>query len=213
VIARDLMAKAELENQEDKSILGLMRKIFIRASVPSSDLYVIRASSSSNGSSMSLEEAVCQMKTVIVAGGETTPSTSFTVCTHRPGSAETWSPPLSVTLTWALIKLCRSLDLQNRVRNEIVSAFPVEDPTYDELVNGLPLLDALGHETLRAHPALEDALRTVRLISLIPNAHLEFIHPDISYRLAVMMSFRYPSPSSCPMVNSQTTSSCLRVRL
>jgi hypothetical protein len=190
-----------------------MRKIFIGAIVPFSDLYIVRAASSSNGSSMSLEEAACQIKTVIVAGGETTPSTSFTVCTHRPGSAKTWSPPLSPTLTWALIELCRSLDLQNRVRHEIVSAFPVEDPTYDELVNGLPLLDALVHETLRAHPALEDALRTVRLIPLIPNAHLELIHPDISYRLAVMMSSRYPSPSPCPMVNSQTTASCLRVRL
>jgi cytochrome P450 len=177
-----------------------MRKIFIRASVPSSDLYIVRAASSSNGSSMSLEEAACQIKTVIVAGGETTPSASFTVCTHRPGSAETWSPPLSATLTWALIELCRNFDLQEKVRNEIVSAFPVEDPTYDELVNGLPLLDARVHETLRTHPALQGSLRIVSL-PLIPNAYLELIHPDIYYRLVVMMSSRYPNPSSCPVVN------------
>jgi hypothetical protein len=52
----------------------------------------------------------------------------------------------------------------------------MEDPTYDEVTNGLPLLDALVHETLRTHPALEDALRIVSLV-VTYNAVLLLTHP------------------------------------
>jgi cytochrome P450 len=61
-----------------------------------------------------------------------------------------------------LIELCRHPDLQERVRAELFASFPVEDPTYEDLTNGAPLLDGLVHETLRLHPPVLEMWRTVR---------------------------------------------------
>jgi cytochrome P450 len=69
-----------------------------------------------------------------------------------------------VTLTWTLIELVRQPELQERLRAEILAAFPGRDPTADELASPsvLPYLDAVVHETLRLHPAVTEAPRKVR---------------------------------------------------
>jgi cytochrome P450 len=74
---------------------------------------------------------------------------------------------VSAALTWIMLELCKDLDLQARVRAELLAAFPAEDPTYDELTNDLPLLDAVLHEVLRVYPPLFGARRTVRRLYLI----------------------------------------------
>jgi hypothetical protein len=40
-------------------------------------------------------------------------------------------------------------------------AYPSSDPTFDELSQGLPMLDAMVHETLRLHPAVPETVRMV----------------------------------------------------
>ena len=50
--------------------------------------------------------------------------------------------------------------MQTKLRNELLE-YGV-DPTYDQLTNGLPYLDAVVHETLRMHPPIVQITRIVR---------------------------------------------------
>jgi cytochrome P450 len=100
---------------------------------------------------------ISQIRTLIAAGYETTscaPFSSFPPSHHQLMST-------TAALSWAMIELSRDHDLQARVRAEILAAFPVEDPSHDDLASGLPLLDALVHEVLRFYPPLSIARRTV----------------------------------------------------
>jgi hypothetical protein len=72
------------------------------------------------------------------------------------------------TLTWTLIEICKQTHLQDRLRAEILAAFPHSDPGFDDFTNGLPLLDAIVHETLRLHPALVEAWRHVSCSLVLP---------------------------------------------
>lgn len=58
---------------------------------------------------------------------------------------------------WALIELSRNPDIQTKLRAELLKFGA--DPTYDQLPNNLPYLDAVVHETLRVHAPLHDSLR------------------------------------------------------
>jgi hypothetical protein len=93
VIARDLMEKATIEDREEKSIMGLMRELegftLLSCLCLMFDILVVRAASSDHVSSMSQEEVACQIKTVIVAGGETTSSTSLIVSMQNASSGQT----------------------------------------------------------------------------------------------------------------------------
>jgi cytochrome P450 len=52
--------------------------------------------------------------------------------------------------------------MQTRLRDELISHFgKCGDPTYDELVSGLPYLDAVVQETLRLHAAVPELSRVV----------------------------------------------------
>ncbi|KIK44327.1 hypothetical protein CY34DRAFT_786501 [Suillus luteus UH-Slu-Lm8-n1] len=93
---------------------------------------------------MSEEEVVAQMKVLLLAGYETT----------------------SISLTWALIELSRHLDVQTRLREELL-AFGA-DPTYDQLKANLPYLDAVVHEILRLHPPLGEFSRLAVADDVIP---------------------------------------------
>ncbi|KIO07172.1 hypothetical protein M404DRAFT_998564 [Pisolithus tinctorius Marx 270] len=93
---------------------------------------------------MSVEEVLAQMKLFITAGYETT----------------------SVSMTWALLELARNPDIQTKLRTELL-AFG-SDPTYDQLTNNLPYLDAVVHETLRLHPPLGEFLRQATEDDVIP---------------------------------------------
>jgi cytochrome P450 len=84
-----------------------------------------------------------------------------------------------------MIELCRDPDLQTRVRAELLAAFPVEDPTYEELASEMPLLDAVVHEVFRLHPPVLESWRTVRIyircsLSRSAASFPHDLHPSLS---------------------------------
>ncbi|KAF8548514.1 cytochrome P450 [Imleria badia] len=83
------------------------------------------------------DEVIAQMKVLLLAGYETT----------------------AITLTWALLELLRNPDMQTKLRDELLEHGA--DPTYDQLSNGLPYLDAVVHEILRAHSPVVEFTRVV----------------------------------------------------
>jgi cytochrome P450 len=64
---------------------------------------------------------------------------------------------------WGLIELARRPDLQEALRKELRAKFSTTDPTWDQLMSDLPLLDAVVHETLRLHAAVPETLREASL--------------------------------------------------
>ncbi|KAJ7438339.1 cytochrome P450 [Mycena latifolia] len=71
------------------------------------------------------------------------------------------------TLKWALVELAMHTGKQDRLRAELAS-FTTADPSYDELTNGLPYLDAIVRETLRLHPVLSDSTRVALEDDILP---------------------------------------------
>ena len=63
-------------------------------------------------------------------------------------------------LQWALIELSRNPETQVKLRNELLEHG--SDPTYDQLANGFPYLDAVVHEVLRMHAPVRETTRMVR---------------------------------------------------
>jgi cytochrome P450 len=76
-------------------------------------------------------------------------------------------------LQWALIELALNSDVQNKLREELLQFGA--DPTYDQLANSLPYLDAVMHETLRLHPPIPDVTRIVSPSFYICPMHDMFI--------------------------------------
>ncbi|KIN94393.1 hypothetical protein M404DRAFT_1008378 [Pisolithus tinctorius Marx 270] len=105
---------------------------------------LLKAKDSGTDVQLSVEEILAQMKLLIIAGYETT----------------------SVSLTWALLELARNSDIQTKLRTELLALG--SDPTYDQLTNNLPYLDAVVHETLRLHPPLGEFLRQATEDDVIP---------------------------------------------
>ncbi|CCL99011.1 uncharacterized protein FIBRA_01019 [Fibroporia radiculosa] len=133
-IADELLANMRKESEgevktEDKSIIGLL----------------IKAEGSDAELRLSQEEVMAQMKTLILAGYETT----------------------SVSLTWALIELCKKPELQTKLREELLQ-FSSNDPSWDQLINNLPFLDAVFHEVLRLHPPVGETTRMASSDDIIP---------------------------------------------
>jgi cytochrome P450 len=60
-----------------------------------------------------------------------------------------------------LIELARNPGVQDALRKELRDNFATSDPTWDELATGLPMLDAVVHETLRLHSAVQETVRQV----------------------------------------------------
>ena len=56
-----------------------------------------------------------------------------------------------------MIELSKNPDIQTKLRAELLEFGP--DPTYDQLPNNLPYLDAVVHEALRMHAPLPDFSR------------------------------------------------------
>ncbi|KAF7291767.1 hypothetical protein HMN09_01236300 [Mycena chlorophos] len=95
---------------------------------------------------MNKDEITAQMNGLLLAGYETT----------------------SISLTWALIELCRNPELQDQLRAEL-RAFGPEDPTWDQLTGtALPFLDGVVLETLRLHPALPETTRQAQVDDIVP---------------------------------------------
>lgn len=93
---------------------------------------------------MSEKDVLAQVSTFLVAGHETT----------------------STAATWAFYSLCRHPQIQQRLRDELLTV-PTDHPTMDEL-NALPYLDAVVRETLRVHPPVIATLRTALKDDALP---------------------------------------------
>ncbi|KAK0205791.1 cytochrome P450 [Desarmillaria ectypa] len=141
--ADQLLAKAkEHGNEENKSIMGLL----LKSETDGAEIH------------MSREEVIAQttadgtlkilvLNLLLFAGYETT----------------------SISLTWALIELCKNIDIQNKLRTELVQ-FGNTDPTWEQLNSSLPYLDAVVHETLRTHPAVIETARVAAEDDILPLA-------------------------------------------
>jgi len=95
---------------------------------------------------------------------------------------------------WALIELSRNSDMQTKLRNELLEHGA--DPTYDQLSNGLPYLDAVVHEIIRIHPPGGEITRVVRrrwLLTTVPSSSLS-VYAALFHRQSKMMSSRSPHP-------------------
>jgi cytochrome P450 len=105
---------------------------------------LIKGESAESEFHLSKEEVLSQMKVLLLAGYETT----------------------SISVTWALIELSRNPDIQTKLRNELLEHD--SDPTYDQLANGLPYLDAVVHEVLRIHAPVRETTRVAIEDDIIP---------------------------------------------
>ncbi|KAK0490225.1 cytochrome P450 [Armillaria novae-zelandiae] len=68
---------------------------------------------------------------------------------------------------WALIEMCKNVDIQNKLRTELVQ-FGNTDPTWEQLNSSLPYLDAVVHEALRTHPAVSETTRVAAEDDILP---------------------------------------------
>ncbi|KAI9572414.1 cytochrome P450 [Boletus coccyginus] len=106
---------------------------------------LIKGASSDSEFHLTKEEVMAQMKVLLIAGYETTSSMFF---------------------QWALLELSRNPDAQTKLRNELLEHGA--DPTYDQLSNGLPYLDAVVHEILRTHLPVVEITRLAIEDDVIP---------------------------------------------
>lgn len=107
---------------------------------------LLKAEDKSSSLAMTQEEILAQMNVLLLAGYETT----------------------SISLTWALIELCRRPDKQQRLRDELSQFSASTDPTWEQLSTGLPYLDAIVQEVLRLHPPVEETTRVAAQDDIIP---------------------------------------------
>ena len=78
---------------------------------------------------------------------------------------------------WALIELARNVEIQQKLRGEL-RQLPESDPSWEQLMSGLPYLDAVVHETLRLHPPGEAMIRVVRFSSIFTKNKLNVTQAD-----------------------------------
>ena len=93
----------------------------------------------------------------------------------------------SVSLTWALIELALHPEAQDKLRAEL-SNFVNTDPSYDELHNSMPYINAVTREVIRLHPPVEETAREVRASHEKENPNKPIFLPT-TYRLLVMTSY------------------------
>ncbi|KAL4068755.1 cytochrome P450 [Scleroderma yunnanense] len=117
-----------LDGNTDRSIIGSL----------------IKAKDAQSALHLDLEEVLGLMKTLMVAGYETT----------------------SAGMTWALLELAQHPDIQSKLREELLSFGA--DPTYDQMNSSLPYLDAVVHESLRLHPSNPEIIREAAEDDVIP---------------------------------------------
>ncbi|KAF7301040.1 Cytochrome P450 [Mycena indigotica] len=150
VIAQKLLASTRREKESnvaeeftDKSVIGLL----LKSEMAAGQLH------------MTQEEIVAQMVREVLVF-----SLVLFVLQRTFFCYET----TSVSLTWALIELCKHTDIQDKLRKEL-SRFNTSDPTWDQLMSSeLPYLDAVVQETLRLHPSVVETLRVASCDDVIP---------------------------------------------
>jgi cytochrome P450 len=70
-----------------------------------------------------------------------------------------------MSLQWGLIELPKRPDIQTILRNELREKFSDIVPTWEQLTQEIPLLDAFIHETLRLHPSIQETVRQVSILA------------------------------------------------
>lgn len=128
-IADDVLEKAKAELETNAAGEKITDKSIVGL--------LVKAESTSGNLSMTSEEVLAQMNSLFFAGYETT----------------------SITLTWALIELCRNPQVQEKLRQEVNTKLQGADPTWEEITLGLPYLDAVTQETLRVHGPVHNIRR------------------------------------------------------
>jgi len=79
---------------------------------------------------------------------------------------------------WGLIELARLPEVHAKLREELRLHLGDQDPTYDQLANGLPYLDAFMSEVLRLRPAAGDVTRVVSYHIVLLDIYLMFTPVD-----------------------------------
>ncbi|KAG5637283.1 hypothetical protein H0H81_005117, partial [Sphagnurus paluster] len=141
-IANDLLERARLEKEANVSEGAADKSIIGSLVCGGPDSLSVRSETASASVHLSLDEIVAQM-----VGYETT-----------------------ATSQWALIELCKQPEKQTKLRGEL-SQFTDTDPTYEQLTNSLPYLDAVTSESLRLHPPLNVTLRQAHADDVLPLTH------------------------------------------
>ena len=79
---------------------------------------------------------------------------------------------------WGLIELARHPEVHAKLRAELRTHLGDQDPTYDQLVNGLPYLDAFTSEVFRLRPAAGEVTRVVSYHILLLDIYPMFTLAD-----------------------------------
>ncbi|KAG2095863.1 cytochrome P450 [Suillus cothurnatus] len=105
---------------------------------------LLKAEEAGESEGLAPQEVLDEAKILLLAGFETT----------------------AVTMTWAYIELARNPDIQTKLRDECLEFGPT--PSYDDLTNKLPYLDAVVNEVLRLHAAAKEIERSAIQEDVIP---------------------------------------------
>ncbi|KAG2137932.1 cytochrome P450 [Suillus clintonianus] len=127
-----------------EEILGRSRKEKETAGAVQGDKSCLGLLLKAEGAGLSHQEVSAEAKTLLVAGFETT----------------------SISMTWSLVELARNPDMQTKLRNECLEFGAT--PTYDDLTNKLPYLDAIVNEVLRLHAPAKELPRSAIQEDVIP---------------------------------------------
>ncbi|KAJ7682538.1 cytochrome P450 [Mycena polygramma] len=137
-------SRNSLLSQLTKSMQDLGNKVLENTSNANSDKSVIgQLMKSASSKRISRDEVMAQISFLLVAGYETT----------------------AISLTWALIELCRNPDMQTKLREELLLS---GDPTWEELNSQSSLLDAFTCEVMRMHPPLPEIERMAAKDDVLP---------------------------------------------
>ncbi|KAL0571708.1 hypothetical protein V5O48_010248 [Marasmius crinis-equi] len=135
---------------------------------------LVKSNMSTEGQSMSEEDVLSQVPTFLVAGHETT----------------------STSTTFALLALTDHPDIQSKLREELL-AVPTDNPTMEEL-NNLPYLDAFIRETLRFYPPVPITARQAMKDDVIPLStpytdKKGVVHHEIRVKKGTNINFSIPA--------------------
>ncbi|KAG1884435.1 cytochrome P450 [Suillus subluteus] len=105
---------------------------------------LLKAEESGERVGLTPQEVIDEARVLLLAGFETT----------------------AVSMTWALVELARNLDMQTKLCDKCLEFGPT--PSYDDLANKLPYLDAVVNEVLRLHTPIKQIQRSAMQEDIIP---------------------------------------------
>lgn len=105
---------------------------------------LLKAEESGESTGLTPQEVIDEARVLLLAGFETT----------------------AVSMTWALVELARNPDIQTKLRDECLEFGST--PSYDDLTNKLPYLDAVVNEVLRLHAPVKEIPRSATQEDVIP---------------------------------------------